>query len=249
MQTENEISTQEYMQEARTKRVDYVHSSLIHKHVLLATAHNAKSSTDDPTTKSDILLHSSSLENDGVDVESGEDEGEGEPAADSQPGCAICLKDYVDGDRICWSSNPRCSHHFHGDCVEEWLLRNDECPLCRELYVTMAVDMDAIEGGGVVRGDSSAVPPLPRTAQLGMPPVPNAGESTHVIQPSFNYRRNNYNENPADQSLQHLYPLAALILEGILSANPPVDDSSSIDDEEPYDAQNLAEFDATSTGR
>ncbi|ORZ19884.1 hypothetical protein BCR42DRAFT_410721 [Absidia repens] len=42
--------------------------------------------------------------------------------------CTICLSDYEDGDLIC---KLRCDHHFHRDCVHEWLALNFKCPLCQ----------------------------------------------------------------------------------------------------------------------
>ncbi len=49
--------------------------------------------------------------------------------------CAICLEPYKVGDEICWSKNEKCSHAFHLDCMSEWLMENDDCPLCRENYL------------------------------------------------------------------------------------------------------------------
>ncbi|KAI9322680.1 hypothetical protein BX666DRAFT_1897457 [Dichotomocladium elegans] len=42
--------------------------------------------------------------------------------------CSICLSEYEDEDLVCklW-----CRHHFHKDCVSEWLLLNSSCPLCK----------------------------------------------------------------------------------------------------------------------
>ncbi|KAL0095558.1 hypothetical protein F4703DRAFT_1825227 [Phycomyces blakesleeanus] len=43
--------------------------------------------------------------------------------------CAVCLADYEDNDLICklW-----CSHHFHKDCVQQWLKLNRKCPMCKQ---------------------------------------------------------------------------------------------------------------------
>ncbi|KAI8885962.1 hypothetical protein K501DRAFT_283998 [Backusella circina FSU 941] len=42
--------------------------------------------------------------------------------------CAICLSEYENNELICklW-----CEHHYHKDCVQEWLELNSKCPLCK----------------------------------------------------------------------------------------------------------------------
>jgi len=49
--------------------------------------------------------------------------------------CPICLESYKEGDEICWSKNEKCPHAFHLDCMTEWLMENDDCPMCRESYL------------------------------------------------------------------------------------------------------------------
>jgi hypothetical protein len=41
--------------------------------------------------------------------------------------CVICLSDYEDKERL---RVLRCSHHFHQQCVDEWLKLHKTCPLC-----------------------------------------------------------------------------------------------------------------------
>ena len=47
--------------------------------------------------------------------------------------CAICLckleeKDY---SNICVGT---CLHAFHNDCLNQWLLRNNKCPICKNVW-------------------------------------------------------------------------------------------------------------------
>ncbi len=45
--------------------------------------------------------------------------------------CVVCLGEYEEGDQLRYL---RCNHHFHIECVDEWLKRQGSCPLCvREL--------------------------------------------------------------------------------------------------------------------
>ncbi|EOY20660.1 RING/U-box superfamily protein [Theobroma cacao] len=43
--------------------------------------------------------------------------------------CAVCLCEYSDQDKL--RLLPMCSHAFHIDCIDTWLLSNSTCPLCR----------------------------------------------------------------------------------------------------------------------
>jgi hypothetical protein len=43
-------------------------------------------------------------------------------------GCIICLNDYKNMDYL---SLLPCSHIYHKSCIEEWLRRNNKCPLCK----------------------------------------------------------------------------------------------------------------------
>lgn len=47
-----------------------------------------------------------------------------------EPGehCPICMCTYNDGDL---GRNLNCRHAFHKDCIDEWLLNDNTCPVCR----------------------------------------------------------------------------------------------------------------------
>jgi len=49
--------------------------------------------------------------------------------------CPICIDPFQPGDEVCWSKSERCNHVYHLDCMTEWLMENEECPLCRENYL------------------------------------------------------------------------------------------------------------------
>ena len=43
--------------------------------------------------------------------------------------CTICLEDFTVGDHL---RKMNCDHIFHKDCIDDWLIRNNSCPICRE---------------------------------------------------------------------------------------------------------------------
>jgi len=49
--------------------------------------------------------------------------------------CPICWEPYQVGQQICWSPNKRCTHAFHADCMILWLMKKDDCPMCRSNYL------------------------------------------------------------------------------------------------------------------
>ncbi len=63
--------------------------------------------------------------------------------------CTICLSRYEAGSDIVWSSNSACEHAFHAECIEKWLLRQREgplCPCCRRDFVLDPYDVQ--DAGG-----------------------------------------------------------------------------------------------------
>ncbi|KAL3647753.1 hypothetical protein CASFOL_008721 [Castilleja foliolosa] len=43
--------------------------------------------------------------------------------------CVVCLTEFQDQETL--RVLPKCSHAFHLDCIDVWLLANSNCPLCR----------------------------------------------------------------------------------------------------------------------
>jgi len=44
------------------------------------------------------------------------------PLREVPSGCAICLSEFEEGDRVTWAANEDCPHAFHEDCVLQWML-------------------------------------------------------------------------------------------------------------------------------
>lgn len=49
--------------------------------------------------------------------------------------CLICLECFHVGEIASWSSTKDCNHAFHPSCIEKWLLRHENCPICRRMIM------------------------------------------------------------------------------------------------------------------
>lgn len=61
--------------------------------------------------------------------------------------CPICFAEFEEGNLISVSNNTDCKHSFHKECITEWLLTQDGCPVCRRAYLgeEETCDKDAVE--------------------------------------------------------------------------------------------------------
>lgn len=66
--------------------------------------------------------------------------------------CAICLGEFVDGEKV--RLLPMCHHGFHVRCIDMWLAGHSSCPICRNSLL----DDDHRHGAGdeTVTGDELA---------------------------------------------------------------------------------------------
>ncbi|KAJ8751020.1 hypothetical protein K2173_016201 [Erythroxylum novogranatense] len=48
--------------------------------------------------------------------------------------CAVCLCEFETEDKL--RLLPKCSHAFHMECIDTWLLSHSTCPLCRDSLLT-----------------------------------------------------------------------------------------------------------------
>ncbi|XP_076947981.1 NEP1-interacting protein 2-like [Bidens hawaiensis] len=47
----------------------------------------------------------------------------------NETNCAICLEDFENKEEV--RELPSCRHMFHINCIDEWLIRQGSCPICR----------------------------------------------------------------------------------------------------------------------
>ncbi|XVE92472.1 hypothetical protein REPUB_Repub01dG0100100 [Reevesia pubescens] len=54
--------------------------------------------------------------------------------------CAVCLCKFLEQDKL--RLLPMCSHAFHIDCIDTWLMSNSTCPLCRGTLFTPGLPIE-----------------------------------------------------------------------------------------------------------
>ncbi len=91
------------------------------------------------TVTSPITVSVNTNTNTNVNVNTDEELGEpfDEKYIPSTRTCPICVEHYRAGDDIAWSYNEECSHTFHRECIVQWLIHHDECPMCRSPYLVL----------------------------------------------------------------------------------------------------------------
>ncbi|CAL5366933.1 unnamed protein product [Camellia sinensis] len=55
------------------------------------------------------------------------------PPVEEEP-CCICQEDYVDGKEL---GKLNCGHEFHFDCIKQWLVQKNNCPICKKTAVVV----------------------------------------------------------------------------------------------------------------
>ncbi|KAH0709633.1 hypothetical protein KY284_011060 [Solanum tuberosum] len=58
----------------------------------------------------------------------------GRSISDDNDTCSICLDDYSDGQVI---GSADCQHTFHFDCISQWLMQKNSCPLCKRIALAI----------------------------------------------------------------------------------------------------------------
>ena len=48
--------------------------------------------------------------------------------------CAVCLGEFEEGDEL--RTLPECLHSFHAACIDLWLFKHPNCPICRAVQLT-----------------------------------------------------------------------------------------------------------------
>lgn len=91
--------------------------------------------------------------------------------------CSVCLNHFNVGDELAWSRKLKCQHVFHSDCLIPWLMKHEECPVCRTKLIDDEdlLDNEISEEGSIAStGDGEAS----TTAEISIVSIGNEEVST-----------------------------------------------------------------------
>ena len=91
-----------------------------------------------------LSTHLSRESNDGISNKMDEDDDTSHSSDDKDPlqSCSICFLKFNKEEVVCQSNDSACQHIYHKECMESWLLKHDQCPICRRPYLALPVDED-----------------------------------------------------------------------------------------------------------
>lgn len=81
--------------------------------------------------------------------------------------CTICLSEISDGEQIGVLS---CQHLFHCDCLKEWLLRRNACPLC-QTEICSPRPVQSSNDDSSIDADADSVAPVIQRSLAEMPRI------------------------------------------------------------------------------
>ena len=136
---------------------------------------------------------------------------------DGTLGCSICTDDFNRGEEV---RVLPCSHKFHPECVDPWLLNvSGTCPLCRiDLRPATTEGEDAENENATVEDGTAALPPpLGMDATDRQPSVDVAndfGPDRRESMPSLIHMRNATNAQDRIAALRHLRNASRMLPQG-----------------------------------
>ncbi|KAL2333533.1 hypothetical protein Fmac_014746 [Flemingia macrophylla] len=76
--------------------------------------------------------------------------------------CAICLEDFEDGEEI--GKLDLCAHKFHVQCIKQWLMEKNVCPMCRR----KALNINNVENKVLAQDNSEHQTTNPRRQRVNL---------------------------------------------------------------------------------
>ncbi|KAA8531683.1 hypothetical protein F0562_006600 [Nyssa sinensis] len=60
--------------------------------------------------------------------------------------CCICQDEYIDGQELGKLDCGHEPHDFHFDCIKQWLLQKNSCPICKMIALTVGETKSLVSG-------------------------------------------------------------------------------------------------------
>ncbi|PKU62578.1 RING-H2 finger protein ATL2 [Dendrobium catenatum] len=53
--------------------------------------------------------------------------------------CMICLSPFEEGEEV--KQLPLCRHLFHASCIDLWINKHNNCPICHDIVILHSMNM------------------------------------------------------------------------------------------------------------
>ncbi len=89
--------------------------------------------------------------------------------------CSICLEFFSSGEEVAWSKELKCRHCFHSHCLTSWLMKHEDCPVCRTTFLNKNEFLNSLRVAD--SNDVSALTPKDETGDSSPTIDEEAGDS------------------------------------------------------------------------
>ncbi len=142
------------------KRIQVIEDKIVRKAEFHSNEKGNNTEEEDTTsvttegTEGSIARSSASSTSDeemGVQMETS-DMDSGTNSTDTENLCSVCLEPFLEGEEVAWSRQLTCNHCFHSSCLITWLMKHEDCPVCRAIFMNMNDFEDTTTCGGRSNG-------------------------------------------------------------------------------------------------
>ncbi|ESW27907.1 hypothetical protein PHAVU_003G242700 [Phaseolus vulgaris] len=67
---------------------------------------------------------------------------DGNDPKENKEKCPVCLEEFCSGEYI--GKLHSCEHKFHFDCIKQWLMHRNLCPVCRRTALERRNDQSVV---------------------------------------------------------------------------------------------------------
>ncbi|KAL4499032.1 hypothetical protein ABPG72_016934 [Tetrahymena utriculariae] len=144
--------------------------------------------------------------------------------------CSVCLEEFVLGkDKI---KVTICNHIFHDNCLDEWLSKFKNCPLCRQIHSLSQIKTHLEKNSKILQKNKCRIISLENLREIPNEEIPNIDLKTKNQQNIMNH-----NLNLEKQNLQFNFDISEIQISQILKPSVITLNSPKLEKQSSYLSQ------------